>query len=262
MGIPLSDHKEGRVMKGWQIVKHSMRQVFGNMNGALQVSAVLFLAQYAIGLVLGVGMMSMAPGQGMGMGFGVSALVVLVVVVITGLWIAVAWHRYVLLGEDAGFMPKFLGPQIWAYFLRGLAYGLILVVIGGIWGAIVGAALGSMMMGNFMGWMIAMAVFVQLPIVVIAFRLSTDLPSAALGAGHAFFSGWQATKGQTMDIAVMAVILVGLNLAANILGFMVFGFIPVINLVWNLVIGWLQMMISVSVLTTLYGHYIEKRELV
>ncbi len=37
----------------WQILVHSVRQVFGNMNGALRVSGVLFVAQIIVTLTLG-----------------------------------------------------------------------------------------------------------------------------------------------------------------------------------------------------------------
>jgi hypothetical protein len=47
----------------------------------------------------------------------------------------------------------------------------------------------------------------------------------------------------------------------NLLGFFVFGRIPVLAQLWQLVIGWPVMMVGLSILTTLYGHYVQKRPL-
>jgi hypothetical protein len=249
-------------MKGWLIVKHALRQVFGNLSGALRVSAALYLVQVVVGFLLGASMMRAAGDGTMGMGTGLQGLVVLVVVVVTGLWIAVAWHRFVLLGEAPGPIPRFPGAPLWAYLLRSVVYGVMMIAVGGLWGAVVGFALAPVLMGNMVGWTLAMALFVYLPVMVVLFRLTTDLPGAALGVQQPFLSGWRATAGQTGDIAVLAAILIAFSTAAELLGMMIFGRIPVVNLVWGLVISWLQMMIGASVLTTLSGHYVEKRALV
>jgi hypothetical protein len=34
-----------------------------------------------------------------------------------------------------------------------------------------------------------------------------------------------------------------------------------LSLIWQCVFGWISVMVGLSVLTTLYGHYIEKRAL-
>lgn len=251
-------------MKGWQILKHSLRQVFGNLSGALRVSAVLYLAQIAVGLAMGAGIAwrgGMGPGMmdsGMLAGFALA----LAVAVLSSLWIAVSWHRFVLLDEEATLIPGFRGDRIWAYLLRSLAYAVILVMAGALWGMIVGAALGTFLMGNRIAWMMTMGLVVYLPVMVVGLRLTADLPAAALGADVAFLSGWRATAGHTQDIAVLVVLLLALSFGVTILGAFVFGLIPVVSMVWGLVIGWLQMMVGVSVVTTLYGHYIEKRDLV
>jgi hypothetical protein len=107
-----------------------------------------------------------------------------------------------------------------------------------------------------------MAVLVQLPIMYLAFRLTTALPASAIGSGQPFMAGWDATKGASADILVLAVIAVGAHLVLALLGFLVFDRIPVVSLIWNIVVTWLVTMVGVSILTTLYGHYIEKRPLV
>lgn len=253
-------------MKGWQIVKHSLRQVFGNLGGALRVSIALYLVQVVIGFLLGVGsVLSMGAGMSpdsAGWGIFLVGLLVVAVVVFTGLWIAVAWHRYVLLGEEVAVVPTLRGDRIGAYFLRSLGYAVILVIIGVLWGLVVGFLFGGFIQQSSTTGIFVMGFVVYLPIAVLAFRMTADLPGAALGADHPFGAGFSATAGHTKDIVVMALILVVLAVGIELLAAFIFGRFGILAAIWQIVYGWVQMMVGVSVLTTLYGHYIEKRELV
>lgn len=251
-------------MKGQQLFMHSVRQVTGNLEDALKISAVPYAIQAVVSVLLmgGAAAMGGHPGNGAMAGFGLGAVVALVVAVVTGLWIAVAWHRFVLLGERAsGFVPGWQGDKMLAYFLRSLGYGLILVVLAVIWGAIVGMALGWIAMGSMIVFMILIAVLVQLPVVVLGFRLTSTLPASALGTERDFMAGWKATEGHTADIAVLALFAVGAHLVLGLIG-LAFGSLWILAIAWQLVMGWLVTMVGVSILTTLYGHYIEGRPLV
>ena len=44
--------------------------------------------------------------------------------------------------------------------------------------------------------------------------------------------------------------------------FLIFDRIPVVSIIWDIAVTWLVTMVGVSILTTLYGHYIQKRPLV
>lgn len=251
-------------MKGWQIFLHSLRQVTGNFEAALRVSALLYLVQFATALVAMGGMMG-PPGalpdpQMAGLGLGM--IVVLLVAVVTSLWIAVGWHRYVLQNELSGLIPTFRGDRMLAYFLRSLGYGLILIIGGVVWGMLVGLGLGPFLGASTVAAVVLIALFIQLPIVVLGFRLTAALPATALGRETAFMAGWAATKGQTGDLIGLAVICVLAIAVLELIGIFVFGSIMILSLLWSLATGWLTMMVGVSILTTLYGHYIEKRALV
>lgn len=256
-------------MKGLDIFLHSVRQVTGNLDGALRVSALPILIQtaamvlFAGGAMMGANHMG-AMGEGMGAGLGLGALIVILVAIVTGLWLAVAWHRYVLLNErPTGYVPPYNGERMMSYFLRSLGYGLIVLVAAAVLGMVVGGLLSPIAMrGNVVIFLILMAVFVQLPMLYLAFRLTTALPGAAIGSGHPFMAGWDATKGASADILVLSVIAVGAHLVLALLGFLIFDRIPVVSLVWDVIVTWLVTMVGVSILTTLYGHYVEKRPLV
>lgn len=256
-------------MKGLDIFTHSIRQVTGNLGGALKVSALPMIIQVAAMLAFAGGMMSgMGPegqmSRGMGMGMGLGGLVVLVVAVVTSLWLAVAWHRFVLLNEQpGGYVPPYHGPEMMAYFLKSLAIGVILIVLGIVLGMVAGLLLSPLMMhGNLLIFMLLTGLFVQLPLTWLGLRMGTVLPGAATGANPTLTAGWDATKGAEVDILVLAAVAVVAHLALAVLGILVFDNIPIVNTVWSVAVTWLTTMVGVSILTTLYGHYIEKRALV
>lgn len=259
-------------MKGLELFLHSVRQVTGNLDGALRVSALPILIQTVVVLMLmGGAMMGMGGpgamaggGMGMGAGMGLGMLIVLIVAVVTSLWLAVAWHRYVLLNEKPqGFVPPYNGERMMGYFGRSLGYGLIVVIAGAVLGTIVGSLLSPLLSGGgVVPFLILMAVLVQLPMIYLAFRLTTALPGSAVGSSLPFMAGWDATRGASADILVLSVIAVGAHLVLAVLGFLIFDRIPVASIIWNVAVTWLVTMVGVSILTTLYGHYIEKRPLV
>lgn len=253
-------------MKGWQIFRHSLRQVTGNFNAALRVSGVLYLAQWTLSLLLlgaaamtGDGMATMQGGGGSLLGVLVAALVA----VVTGLWMAVAWHRYVLRGEAPGAVPNFRGDRILAYFLRSVGYCLISVLIAVTWGVAVSTLAFATLGTSEATAIIVMGFLVYLPLLVITYRLLTGLPAVALSpdAGP-FWAGWRVTKGHTGDIIALALVTVAIVVVLKLIGTFVFGQVMILSLIWTFLAGWLQTIVSVSILTTLYGHYIEGRALV
>lgn len=254
-------------MKGLEILLHSIRQVTANLDGALKVSALPYAIQVVAGLLLarGAGDMAMGmPSGRMGFGIGIGGLLALIVTLVTSLWIAVAWHRYILLSEKpAGYVPPFNKDRILAYFLRALVYGLALILAGLILGMIMGAILTPLAArGNIVLFMILMGVLVYMPIVILAFRLTAALPASALGTETDVMAGWRATEGATADIAVLAALMVGLSLLFGLIDNLVFSNVWLLSFLWGVVVGWLLMMVGISILTTLYGHYVEKRPLV
>ncbi len=250
-------------MKGLQIFTHSLRQVTGNFPAAIKISGALYLVQIVIGLVLMLlGLQSNMSGSHMA-GFGFGAVVSLIVIVITALWIAVAWHRYVLLVEQPGrAIPEFRAEQMRAYFLRSLVLGIGIVLMGALIGAVVGAVVVPIAMRSGPVVMtLLMGLLIQVPVMIIAFRISAALPGAAIGVEHPISAGWEATKGEWVPMLQLALIAAVLIFGINLLSIFVFAQIPVVGFVWQIVTGWFVMMVGISVLTTLYGHYIQKRPL-
>ncbi len=254
------------MVKGWELFLHSVKQVFGNMGAAVRISGALFLVQAAATIYLGRSAMMAGPA---GMGNGPAApsaatLVILIVTLVTGLWIAVAWHRYILRVEEPGsIIPPFYGRRLLAYFGYSLLIGVIVVIPAALLGALAGMILhafnamggGTMIVGSLL-WL----VFVLVPVILLSLRLSPALPAAALGEPMGIKRAWAATEGAWPDLLGLAVvaglasILIDLPLVVGI------GSLPFV-MAWSLLTAWVKTMVGASVLTTVYGHYVEKRPL-
>lgn len=258
-------------MKAWQIFVHSVRQVFGNLEAALRVSGLLYLAQVVMQFViLGTLLMKTeAERQAMieaGQFPWISMAIFFLVAAIGGLWIAVGWHRYVLTEERPGLVPPFHGDRILGYFGKGLLIGLIMIIPTLIVGIVAGGVAAVFFRPDRGGVNIialtAGAYLVMLPIVVVLARLSTMLPGAALQAGVPVLSGWEATKGETGTFVALVVIWAVIAGLIQLIGAYAFGSFFLLAAAWQVLSGWAILMVGISILTTLYGHYIEKRPLV
>ena len=246
-------------MKGRQIFEHALRQVMNNLPAALRVSGALYLVQAVIGLLLGAQMMGAGMGGEMAMRGAAGGLLGGLISLAAGVWIAVAWHRYVLLSEEpTAVLPPFMG----AYFLKALLIGIALLVMAMILGMIAGVIVTPLFsMGAGVIGLLVLSLVVQVPLIFLGLRMAAALPGAAIGVDHGFLAGWEATKDDWVSILQLAVIMALAMWVVNLLGFFVFGRIPVLAQLWQLVIGWPVMMVGLSILTTLYGHYVQKRPL-
>jgi hypothetical protein len=94
------------------------------------------------------------------------------------------------------------------------------------------------------------------------FRLSAILPAAALGTPICWGKAWRVTKSDTWSFITLAlVVVVG---AGCLEVFVVPMFAKNLFLIslWKIVYGWDGLMVNVSILTTIYGHDVEKRPLI
>jgi hypothetical protein len=247
-------------MQGLAIFLHALRMVFGNFTRTLRIGGVALAVLVA--LTLSLGGLSRAEVTSV----SGTAMVLTFARIIVGLWVAVAWHRYILLEEEPGaLLPAWNGVAIWAYFKAGFLVGLILLVIllplmtvaGFLLLPMAGPSAASppLLLG-LIGFLVAF-----LPAIFIFYRLSPALPAAAigrpLGLREAWFqtgvSGWafvpltlvSVLAGWLLDLPLPALARVSLPLA----------------LVWSAVGQWLMLMVGASIMTTIYGHYIERRDL-
>jgi hypothetical protein len=247
-------------MKGWQVFRHSFNLVMANLDQALRLSLVLYIVQSAYTIysffnppemigIEGTEIPMMSPETIL------PTIVLGVLAVIASLWIAVAWHRYALTGEQpSGWVPQFHGSSMLGYLGRSIMIG-ILVVLGVV---VVSIPVGIISIG-----LPGLAGVMSLLLIGLAaylfFRLGVMLPAAALGEKLPLGEAWEATKGESGTILTLALIVVGASIVIQLPSWFNDDPSSVINIVYSLVVNWFATIIGISVLTTLYGHFIEKR---
>lgn len=262
-------------MKGIGILTHAIGMVLGNLGAALRISGLLMAFQFA--LVVGLGLQGMFlptdPAQLRATGPGAAlmpagASILWLAQLFTTLWIAVAWHRFILCEEvPVGIVPPFRGRAMLRYLGVGLLFGLILLVA-----AVPLILLAFMLVGPAAlmataapgSGLWALAVFlalVWLPLAFIACRLAPVLPAAALGERLPFKEAWYRTGTSGLALLVLA-LASGLLYALASLPLMPLARVaPFLGLVWAFALHWASLLVGASVLTTLYGHFIEDRPL-
>ena len=245
-------------MRGWQVFKHSFWMVINNLEVAFRVSAVLYAVQ-ALNQVL---ILMATPVDGpvdavVSPGLALMILVTAVFAITASLWIAVAWHRYVLTGEaPEGALPQWHGGLILAYLGRSLMIGLLISVaviatmipIGMVMAAAPGAALPLMLL------VVALAAY-------LFFRFAVMLPAGAVDRKLTLREAWTATGKEQEAVLVVTLIVVGFSVLVQLPAWLNPDPRSAINLVYNIVVGWFVTMIGISVLTTLYGLCVEGRDI-
>jgi hypothetical protein len=173
-------------------------------------------------------------------------------------WIAIAWHRFVLLEETSmqllpnynfGRLIRYLGKTLALIFMIAIGLAIPLAVISTLLSA---AGLAALLP------MVSLGLFVC--IYYFFFRAGLVLPAVALDQRITFSSSFQTTKVLSQAIWGVALIVVGVSsIAAILLG----SIMPnnILGVLANAVVQWFMVMISASLLTTLYGHAVERRPL-
>ncbi|WP_417523381.1 hypothetical protein [Marinovum sp.] len=244
-------------MKAWSMFVHSLRLVINNIDVALRVSLVLYSVQvisqvytHAVDDGSVIGGPDGMPVPDISAGEGLIMLVLGIAGLLASLWIAVAWHRYVLLGEvPEGWLPAWPGAAIPGYLWRSVLLGLVVALAAVPVGAVVSLILPPVLM---------LAVTVGVASFVF-FRLSPILPAIALGQSLSFGEAWRATAGEAGTIVGLAGLMILGSLALQVPTMLSGDPNSMLSLIYSVVVGWFATMIGVSLLTTVYGHCVEGR---
>jgi hypothetical protein len=265
-------------MIGWQIFSQSVLRVFNNLGAAIRVSLVPYLiAVVVIGVLVGSAVMSImqlgSDPVAMQAAFTnnfpwLQFIVAFVVAIVCFTWTAVAWHRYILLDETPGWLPPFNGGRIWAYILRTILVALILIPVAiiailvlGIVGGIIGGAIGQANQALGVGIAFVFVAAAYVVAIVVAYRLYASLPGAAIDNGAGIGDAWRATAATWGTMLMLAIITVVISLLVSFVIGWVTGLAPTVGVVLQLVYSWIAGLVGVSIVTTLYGYYVEKRSI-
>jgi len=244
---------------GLRIFMHSVNLVLNQLNGALRVSGVLYIASLLVSLVsyfffVQSVMTSPTPPW--------QAIILGLVIGFLYLWIAVAWHRFVLLDElPQTLLPPFLGDRIAAYLGRSVVLFLVIFVLAIILG-FVNAAIIAATGGSPIAVMLTTVILLFVALVV-SYRLAPMFPAAAIGKPLGLRDAWQATNGANGTILTLALISAVASVIVD-LPVYIFQSFPggtILAFLWTAVTSWFKLLIGVSILTTLYGVYVEKRSI-
>lgn len=250
-------------MDGLRIFIHALRMVFGNLGAVIRISGVFFVVVLGLLLVAGEGYFAVPEaGEFLPSGRVAGTMFLLSVAqILLGLWVVVAWHRFVLLEEQPGALaPAWNGAAIWQYFKAGVIYTLLLVVFVIPLGTIVGMALLPMLGSGGVGVMLVGGL-VYIPAAYIGYRIAPILPAAAVGRNLPLREAFYATGTSGGSFIVLAVVTIAASWLVGLPAGILAQSSVQLALVWTALSQWLSIMVGASILTTIYGVYVEKRAL-
>jgi hypothetical protein len=251
---------------GYQLLRHVVQQVFGNLGSAARITLPLLALPYLIFLGTNADLVSQMaqpidPGAAQLPTPDVNILGI-VLTVVTGLigwlWAAVSWHRFVLLEEyPSGLLPTFRGDRLISYLGASLIIGLIVLLASMIMGLGIGlvtAILQNMAIAFILG------VGLVFGISWIAARVGLILPSAAIGERLRVGESWSATAPVSSQIILPIIVIALVSTVVGQAVVLIFG-TTVVGLLLSAVVSWLQLLVNLALMTTLYGNLIEGRQL-
>lgn len=253
------------------LVLHTFRMIFGNFGQALRVSVgpylLLMILAGVVLLVFGQGMAGTQVNGQIPPGFALGFILLIPLFLFVTAWVAVSWHRFILLEEYAGILPTVTDRPIWPYVGKVILMSLLmmviiipLVLVFAIIGVPFIEAPGVSASFSVVG--IIMAIVFIVFFFVLSLRLGVALVGTALGKPMTFGAAWRATKTINKTIIGVAVILGVLNILAGTILTALGAMTPLLGSILSLGLNWLTMMIGISILTTIYGHVIEERPLI
>lgn len=252
----------------FQIIRHAFRMIFGNFGQALRVSVgpylLLVIAIIAFGFLFSAQDSTFSPdGQlqpgmnGFGPLFFLGAVFVFLFALFVFGWVAVSWHRFILLEEFTQKLPAITDRPIWPYVGRSFLYAFLLALAAVPMFFILGLVASPL---GGLGFVI-ISFFILALLAYGWFRIAIALPSVAVGKPISLGQAWVASSGISGTIFGVAFLLMAFNAVAGIVVSMLAGISIILGGLGEIALQWTTLMLGVSILTTFYGHLIEGRPL-
>ena len=249
-------------------IRHAVNSVRNNIAYAFRISwpwyAVLVplsFAMFGLAGLFALGTSSMSP-------FFLAFLVLALVSLVAFASIAVNWHRYILLDE----MPKGrevfrIDDKTWRYFGNLLLILLILV------GACLLVMLPLSILAastNAAEFSVVLIALIILPIAgILSLRLSVKLPAIALGRRDFLLKdAWSSTQANILPLFFIAlfqiVFFLGFVLFMLLLQYTIGTASPalwdIVGTVLQTAVNWIFTIFGITILTSLYGFFVENRD--
>ena len=253
---------------GWLIITHSFGLVFRNFGNALKVSVgpiiiasvLLYLTILLTGFTPAWAATSIMLGRLPGSLVAIVA-VAAAVYLFVATWIAVAWHKFILVEDYPGILPALSVPTVMAYIGKSFVIGMLLLLALVPMLFVAGLVLGLLGLTQNAMATVVIGFVLGLLLTYLWLRIAMVLPGVAISKTMTNREAWAATAPMSDDIFGASAILVAVN---TVISFAADYLLPT-GLVYYAVIvaiNWFTMMVGISLLTTLYGHLVEKRPLV
>lgn len=261
----------------WQIFTHSVRMITNNLSVALRIALVpTLLAVCANSLSNYFFYGKFIPdfiGNEEMINAGLSAMfgsIFLLVSIILPLWVVVGWHRYVLLNETpTGYFSSWNGTELVGYFWRIILIHIIAIIsfIPFLFLIALVFILGGDSLSGVHEFLRAFGMFLNIFLFCVLFmivllRVSLILPAAAIGKNLKIKQAWEKTKSASLTIfgaylLLLLCMLIALLLFSASMIILPSLFIIILSICFQIFFT----LLSASLLTTLYGYYIEGRDL-
>lgn len=243
-------------MKAVRILLHALQQVFGNLKQAIALSAVPLM----VGLCVGAGLIAVArywakpPGIG-----GGGLMTALLSYVLLMAWLAVRWHRFILLDEHKHLLAPPSRAPFWRYI--GALLRSIVIVVPAILAMLAALFVVSEVGSGILT--IVLMVVMNLLFFGLLLILGAALAGAAVGAPSPIRTAWEKMKPAGGTLLVLSLTaFIGNEVVEAIMEATASSRWPDLAKVIAMVCYfWLSVLFSLSVLTTLWGHYVEGRPL-
>lgn len=258
---------------GYQLLRHVVQQVFGNLPAAARITVMPVVLGYGLCfaiafMLLGSSGMALftqsevingpSPEEVAGFALSFFGVVVLCfpILLVCYAWAAVGWHRYVLLEEYPGGIAAqwnggAIASYVWAIIRLGLAFLAVMIVM-----VIVLSMVAPLLFEN-PGFAIFLNFSFSIALTWLGARLGLILPASALGGYMKLGESWAFTKPAASAILLPILIV---PIAFSVVNFVLL-LLPIIGFVLLLVSIWLQMLVNLALMTTLYGNLVEGRQL-
>lgn len=251
-------------MLGIKLVVHAVKILFYNIWATVRLTLFPMIIGYGIAfgivyLLAGDTVFALTEGLADGRvtpdaNIYLATGLAMVVMVLAFCWAAVGWHRFVLLDEQPGaLLPSFGWSYIKSYYWACIRIFLVVFAIMFLMTLFM-SVLSSVGLGIVV---IFPALFlVSIVCYVLSFRFSLILPGAAVGKPMSLVQSWNATRGQSLTFLIILVLMFGFGILVE--QFLLLGFVGTI--IWAF-LSWLGFAFGISILTTFYGIFVEKRDL-
>jgi hypothetical protein len=256
-------------MLGIRLFWHAVQMVVNNWQAALRIALfpvlLSVMATIVLNVVTGADLMSLWAGyigmDGMEGPVMLASFASFIIYGVICIWITVYWHRYILLEElPNSFVYWADWGTIWAYLLWAFLLALMVAIPLMIPGIILTIALTMMFGGYELATEVIIIVFLFV-LTIITLRVSIVLPALAIRRKMSVREGWKAGAGHMPAFALIAFIEILIGYATEVVPSYLGAGVPLLGFLLSTVLNISLLIVSVSVLTTIYGHFVEERPL-